>query len=278
APPACRAAQSPSLPSAPCPPPWPSPSSCRAAASSPPAWRGSGSCSAPRRSSPRPPAAAAPCARPPPSPWRAWARSARRSGSSRCPWAVPSSVHPRLLRPAGLRPGDEFRARHPPVSRGDRLRGGALRVQVVAVGRRGPVLRLLVRRHEARALRPQVHLVAQDLPHVVAVAGEVQRLRQRAGQDLEGIALLLAPEQVHHVVQVPQFVGEHLLPDLLDPRVALLLQATEVAVDLRRLVQEPLLQPGLVRILQRLVLRDVLLLDRGDLRVELPRHRVGVVV
>ena len=72
-----------------------------------------------------------------------------------------------------------------------------------------------------------------------------------------------------------QLVVEEALPDRLDARVGFLLDAAVVVVDLVRLVQQPLLEPGLVRVDDRLVLRDVLLLDRGDLGVELARHRIG---
>jgi len=71
--------------------------------------------------------------------------------------------------------------------------------------------------------------------------------------------------------EVTQLVIEESLPDPFDARVALLRGTGGVVVDLGGLVQQPLLEDALLGIGERLVLRHVLLLDGGDLRVQLTR-------
>jgi hypothetical protein len=103
----------------------------------------------------------------------------------------------------------------------------------------------------------------------------LDRIGELGRKDLGGIAPLVALEQLGHVLELPELVVEEPLPDLLDARVGLELHAAPVVVDLGGLVQEPLLEPRLARVGERLVLGDVLLLDRGDLGVELARERIG---
>jgi len=137
-------------------------------------------------------------------------------------------------------------------------------------------LRLLGLVDEIGAVGAQVDFLLEDRAHELALALEGDRLGQLLGQDLRRVALLVLLEELDGDAQVPQLVVEEALPDRLDARIALGLHAAVVVVHLARLVQHPLLEPGLVRVDDRLVLRDVLLLDVRDLGVELPRHGVGV--
>jgi hypothetical protein len=77
---------------------------------------------------------------------------------------------------------------------------------------------------------------------------------------------------------VLQLAAEEELPDGADARVDLGLEAGVIVRALGVLVEDPLLQPRLRGVHQRLVLRDVLLLDVGDLGVELARFRRAVEV
>jgi hypothetical protein len=74
---------------------------------------------------------------------------------------------------------------------------------------------------------------------------------------------------------MPELVVEEALPNPLDGRVSLVLHAAEVVIHFSRLVQQPLLEPRLGGVDDRLVLSDVLLLDRGDLGIQLPGDGVG---
>ena len=95
------------------------------------------------------------------------------------------------------------------------------------------------------------------------------------GDHFTCIAPLPRLEELADEAQLPQLELQHPLPDQLDPRMSLLPQAAPVGVDLGRLVEQPLGEPALLRRDERLVLRDVLLLDRGDLGVELTGDRVA---
>ena len=67
-------------------------------------------------------------------------------------------------------------------------------------------------------------------------------------------------------MQVPDFLLEVLLPDLLHVRVDLGLVERIVQVRLHVLAQKQVLQPGGRRVEQRAVVRDVLFLDHADSR------------
>src|SRR5690606_33458523 len=128
---------------------------------------------------------------------------------------------------------------------------------------------------ELVALGAQVHFLFQRLAHELALALELDESGHRAVEDFRRVAPLVLLEQLADQVQVAELVIHEALPDGLDARVVLLLHAAVVGVDLHGLVHQPLLQEALLRVLQGAVLGDVLLLDRGDLRVQLARQRVG---
>jgi hypothetical protein len=60
------------------------------------------------------------------------------------------------------------------------------------------------------------------------------------------------------------------LPNPLDTRIILIFDAAIVVRHFGRLVKQPLLEPCLMGINDALVGRDMLFLDRGDRRIEVP--------
>lgn len=171
----------------------------------------------------------------------------------------------------------EFGAGAPDVFGGDGVAGGAVPVDVMPIfPSGGRLLAAQAARDEVGAVDGELDLLVQDLAHELAVALVADRLRQLGRQDLGRVAPLVLLEELHDHVQVAELIVEKALPDLLDSRIGLALQARVVVVDLVGLVQQPLLQPGLVGVDDGAVLGDVLLLDGQDLGVQRPRHRVGV--
>src|ERR671922_236607 len=65
------------------------------------------------------------------------------------------------------------------------------------------------------------------------------------------------------------------LPNPLDTSIIRIFDAAIVVIHFGRLVKQPLLEPCLMGINDGLVLRDMLFLDRGDRRTELPGDGVG---
>ena len=90
--------------------------------------------------------------------------------------------------------------------------------------------------------------------------------------------VLVLVQQVGGLVQVPDFLLEVLLPDLLHVRVDLGLVERIVQVRLHVLAQKQVLQPGGRRVEQRAVVRDVLFLDHADFQVEVARDAFGLRV
>src|SRR5690606_40412250 len=110
----------------------------------------------------------------------------------------------------------------------DLLRGRALGVELLAVRQRLRRLLELADLHPDGAIR---HL-AQGLAHELAVALVLDRLGQRAREQLLAVASLVLLEQVEDVVELAELVVAEALPDLADPVVALRLRAAPVVVDL----------------------------------------------
>ena len=88
------------------------------------------------------------------------------------------------------------------------------------------------------------------------------------GDDLLPVFALKALEQLRGAVQVRKLLLKILLPDRPDMRVGFRLRAGPVEIALRVFVHQIAFQPGSVRVHQRFILRDVLLLDQGDLLIE----------
>jgi hypothetical protein len=142
------------------------------------------------------------------------------------------------------------------------------------------VLAVALRRvgRDIEAVGRPVDLLGQHLADVVLVRLEQHRLRQGGGQDLLRLSAVVAPHQVAGGVELAQLHVSVQLPQTLHPLVDLLLGERVVEVDLVVLVPHELLEPGLARVEQRLVVGDVLLLDHGDLGVEAAGDRLHVAV
>jgi hypothetical protein len=101
------------------------------------------------------------------------------------------------------------------------------------------------------------------------------RLREGRREDLGRVALLRLLEQIRHEAEMPELILEEALPNALDGRIVLIFHTAVVVINFGGLVQQPFLQPCFIGINNGLVLRDMLLLNGGDLRIELPGDRVG---
>src|SRR5690606_11002237 len=134
---------------------------------------------------------------------------------------------------------DQFGTRHPVIAGGSDLRCDPFGVELLAVLL--PQGTLLLPRYIVGAGSTQVGFFGQHLAHEVALALELHHVRQRAGEDLGGVAALDLLEQIAGKIQMPQLVVEEALPQRLDARVILLLGAAVVHVDLHGLVHQPLL-------------------------------------
>src|SRR5690606_35612424 len=127
----------------------------------------------------------------------------------------------------------EFATRRPLVARRDNVGREPLRGKVVAIVEGG--LRLLGLVDIGRTGGAQINLGGQYLADVLALALELDHLRQRAGEDFRRVTPFDLLEPLASHVQMAQFVIEEALPDRLDARVGLLLGAAGVHVDLHRL-------------------------------------------
>jgi hypothetical protein len=121
----------------------------------------------------------------------------------------------------------------------------------------------------------QMDLLTEDIAHKGAVACIPDGGRTGLLQHLSRVAPLRVLEQIGHEAQMPQLIVKEALPDRLDVRILLVLRTAIIVIHLICLMQEPLLDPGLRSINDRLILGDMLLLNRGDLGIELPSKRVS---
>ena len=152
-------------------------------------------------------------------------------------------------------------------------------VHLVVPAEEAVVAGQLVQLDELLFLRGEGRLLVQHLAHVVLRGVEVQKLGELAvGDERLPFHVLVLVQQVGGLVQVPDFLLEVLLPDLLHVRVDLGLVERIVQVRLHVLAQKQVLQPGGRRVEQRAVVRDVLFLDHADFQVEVARDAFGLRV
>src|SRR5688572_29170642 len=157
----------------------------------------------------------------------------------------------------------------------DLLRRGATGVDPLLVVEVPVVGRQLTHGDVIRAVRPQVDLLGQDPADVVLVRLELHPEGKRRGKDLLRVLALELAQQAAGLLQLLDLHVEMQLPQLTQaPVLGLVLHERVVHVDLVVLVEDEVLEEALQRVEQRLILRDVLLLDHGDLEVQTPGDRL----
>src|SRR5690606_37355849 len=161
----------------------------------------------------------------------------------------------------------------PVITGGDNIRCDTLGIDMATVFQRQRAFLLLG--YVGAAGGAQIGFFSQDLAYEVALTLELDHARQCTAQHFSRVAPINLLEDVAGHIQMAQLVIEEAFLQRLDPGVFFLYSVTGVGVALHRLVHQPLFHQALRRVHERDILSHVLLLHRGDFRVEHACVRIG---